>query len=247
MERFGGLDKAMYTLYVSALGGQDWNDVCEPLFEMSFLLGMFFILFVAFAALCVLNVVTGLFVHKATCLLQADADMRQIEDVALRESQLQQIATLFIEVDEGGRGLVTAEEFCAYVSNDGVQTCLRLLGLDIDEINAKSVFHHIDFDHAGQLEHAELVWRLANLSGVARQLTVASIERKLMTLQKNNKATEARPRTTAQHKSGQPEHPVTTNAPSTRVFAWEPGSDLNWAPLPGCCPSPPHSLPHESH
>merc|ERR1711972_654019 len=68
LEHFGGVVQSIFTLYKSICGGVDWGDVAEHLDGISPYLVVFFSVYIAFAVICVLNIITGVFVENATQL-----------------------------------------------------------------------------------------------------------------------------------------------------------------------------------
>merc|ERR1712224_330897 len=62
LEHFGSLYLTSYTLFMAVFGGIDWEEACDPLFKNSVLIGLLFLLFILTTTVCVLNVVTGVFV-----------------------------------------------------------------------------------------------------------------------------------------------------------------------------------------
>merc|ERR1712228_315351 len=71
---FGSMIKTIYTLWMSICGGLDWGEAAAPLLKMSPLLCVFFSIYIAMSVLCVLNIITGVFVENANLMYSADID-----------------------------------------------------------------------------------------------------------------------------------------------------------------------------
>merc|ERR1712232_1547675 len=66
VEWFGNVPIAVISLFQALTGGVDWNDLIRPLIvDVSPWLGFFGMIYMAFAVLAVMNVVTGTFVQTA--------------------------------------------------------------------------------------------------------------------------------------------------------------------------------------
>merc|ERR1712072_1026881 len=90
---FGGIARAVLSLWQSMSGGLDWDSLAGPFFtKISWTTGFAFASFIAFALLALMNVVTGVFVQ--TALLSA----RDEEDNFMAA----QIITLFHIADVDG-------------------------------------------------------------------------------------------------------------------------------------------------
>merc|ERR1719265_2664983 len=63
---FRTLDVSCLVLFMSLTGGLDWRDGLDPLMEhISPYIAVIYCLFISFGVLCMLNVVTGIFVESA--------------------------------------------------------------------------------------------------------------------------------------------------------------------------------------
>merc|ERR1740130_841112 len=66
LKMFGTLDMACLVLFQSLTGGVDWGETLVPLMDhISPSVGIVFCMYISFGVLCMLNVVTGIFVESA--------------------------------------------------------------------------------------------------------------------------------------------------------------------------------------
>lgn len=69
---FGSLGDTVVSVYKGISGGVDWGDLVEPLKAISPCFVPFFMMYIAFATLCMLNVITGVFVESALVATKRD-------------------------------------------------------------------------------------------------------------------------------------------------------------------------------
>lgn len=92
---FGSVFRTIYTLYQAITSGVDWGEVSELLVEISPIMGLVFSVYIAFAVLCVLNIVTGVFVENANRITQMDTDSMVMEELHMRQQWLVEVRRLF--------------------------------------------------------------------------------------------------------------------------------------------------------
>jgi len=172
---FGSLDRTMYTLYQSITGGVDWGDAAHPLNQMTWTLGVFYSAYIAFAVLCVLNIVTGVFVENCNKMTALDQDTLLIEDLEARRDWLAEVKAVF-EATEDGNGSLSAWQFVDKIQGDvKMQAWLRKLGVPVDCHSAMDLFSLLDMDGDGQLNFDEFAIALQHIHGSARSIDVAKI------------------------------------------------------------------------
>merc|ERR1712130_607660 len=62
---WGTLFRSMLSLYEAILSGVDWDTLARPLWDIHPLWVIAFMLYIAFALLCMMNVITSIFVQAA--------------------------------------------------------------------------------------------------------------------------------------------------------------------------------------
>lgn len=186
VKHFGSLMRCMYTLCLSITGGVEWGDQGGLLLELSPLLGCVHILFMCFCILCVLNIVTSVFVEKAGAFTKADIDSLLMEDVSNREKFLSDMREIFskkrrnsqmsgddddlpelLELDE--------QQFVSYIEDKRVQAYFKKIGLHVEKENAQALFKMIDLDESGTVGLEEFVDGCSQFVGNARQLDIARL------------------------------------------------------------------------
>eukprot|EP00812_Abedinium_dasypus_P010790 NODE_438_length_1563_cov_343.944297.p1 GENE.NODE_438_length_1563_cov_343.944297~~NODE_438_length_1563_cov_343.944297.p1 ORF type:complete len:432 (+),score=131.80 NODE_438_length_1563_cov_343.944297:118-1296(+) len=184
VENFGSMWKTLYTLHLSGMAGMDWGEISGPLLDITPIGGAAYLCYVVFSILCMMNIITGLFVDKATSVIACDTRYMQLQELQSQAVIFKQLTQVFMRGhDELADGLVTVEMFVESISDDRNQAYLRKLGIVIDATNAQNVFNFMDFDADGVLSLEELISALMNLSGNARQLTMVRLEERVRALQ----------------------------------------------------------------
>merc|ERR1719213_659182 len=96
------------TLYQSITGGIDWGDVASPLMEIHPVLGFLFATYIAVAVLCVLNVVTGVFVENANKIVRNDIHNQLLAEAAQHREWVTDISRVFEKAAVDQEGLYLA-------------------------------------------------------------------------------------------------------------------------------------------
>eukprot|EP00811_Abedinium_folium_P015580 NODE_2453_length_2209_cov_15.945725.p1 GENE.NODE_2453_length_2209_cov_15.945725~~NODE_2453_length_2209_cov_15.945725.p1 ORF type:complete len:420 (-),score=82.09 NODE_2453_length_2209_cov_15.945725:260-1519(-) len=189
-EEFGTIMKSMYTLLAAVIGGQDWRDVSDVLFNIGPGLGLIFVFYAMIVTLCLLNIITGLYVEQAMGIMRVDVDYTDTQEAEGLRRTLIQLADAFsdpsdtyVEEPHVPSTIVSAEQFLARVSDKKVQAQLQKLGIAVDPSNARWLFMLLDCDCDGMIELEELITACRNLSGNAQQLTLTRTEQRLQQVQ----------------------------------------------------------------
>lgn len=161
---YGSLYLTTLSLFQATSGGVDWNTLLLPLSEeISPFMSVLFCLYIMFAVLCMMNVVTGIFVESALCTARAD------KDAELRR----QIEQLFLRTDENKSGTISLRVFTSALQNPQVSKVLH--AIDIDPSEAKGLFALLDTDGSGDIDSQEFVTGCLRLRAQARGIDLATL------------------------------------------------------------------------
>lgn len=161
---WGSLARSALTVFSAISGGIDWETAVVPLAEhISALLAPLFCLYVAFAILALMNVVTGVFVENAIDSANRDKERYLVQTV--RE--------LFEKADLSREGVISWKEFESQLSNPELQTLFS--GLGIDQVSARGLFKLLDIDNSGSIDANELITGTLRLRGEARSIDLAAL------------------------------------------------------------------------
>jgi voltage-gated sodium channel len=161
---YGSTLDSILTLYKAILGGQDWEVMSDPLMmHISPLMGVIFAMYVAFATLVLLNLVTGVFVDGAMKLSHEDR-----QDEILRK-----VRKAFNSSDEDESGFISPDEFDKVFETKEMQELFDLIELRTDRSKSKAsnLFRILDVDGSGELTAEEFA-----AGAVALQVPVKGLD-----------------------------------------------------------------------
>eukprot|EP00931_Biecheleriopsis_adriatica_P008653 TRINITY_DN109802_c0_g1_i1.p1 TRINITY_DN109802_c0_g1~~TRINITY_DN109802_c0_g1_i1.p1 ORF type:complete len:694 (-),score=109.65 TRINITY_DN109802_c0_g1_i1:72-2114(-) len=185
---YGSLTRAIYTLYLSISGGVDWKDAAAPMLALNTALGLLFVAYVTFAVMCVLNIITGVFVENSNKITSADKDfvvMDQIESRRKWFSEVKEVFEFAGALEEGDS--LDLEAWTRALENPRIKSCLRKLGLQLESHTPEGLFTILDFDGSGEIDLDEFAQVMASLqgnSGNARAIDLVRVEKEARTTRK---------------------------------------------------------------
>jgi len=162
---FGGLARAILSLWQSMSGGMDWDMLAGPLFsKISFVTGFAFTAFIAFALLALMNVVTGVFVQ--TALLSA-----RLEEDTFMQSQ---IVSLFNIADRNNQATVISwEEIMESLDDPKQAKEWKSIGVQAED--ARYLFSLLDLAGTGTVAFEEFMGGCLRVSGDAKALDLLTV------------------------------------------------------------------------
>jgi len=165
---FPNIYTSMYTLIGSICGGEDWLIVARPLWEAGALYGTIFVGFVLVSILGILNVVTSMFVERASSLKKMDRDFAIAEEMTSMRSDIKDTLELFKVLDPEGNGtvdLVVLEEF---LMEDVIVAHFATLGIDVTD--QSRIAHLLDPHNDGCIGLREFVAGCIGLRGGSNKM-----------------------------------------------------------------------------
>lgn len=171
---FGTLWTSTLSLYMSITGGEDWAIIFNALDLLPMEYRQLFLVFVTFATLAVLNVVTAVFVGTAMYRSQHDTEMMIQQELESKDDFVSTLHQVFDEMDADNSGSLTAEEFAQYIGDEKIMAYLRTLEINIDQ--AHTLFTLLDVDGTGEVDIDEFATGLARLKGGATSIDMAVLK-----------------------------------------------------------------------
>lgn len=161
---YGTLARSILSLFQAITGGVDWNDILMPLLrDISPLVALPFVLYISFAILAMMNVITGVFVESALSIA------RRSKDAELHDH----MRFLFLRTDKDGSGMICWEEFAEMLQDPEMAQGFQLL--DIDPSEAQGLFTLLDTDCSGEIDGEEFVMGCLRLQGNAKAIDLATL------------------------------------------------------------------------
>jgi len=172
---YGSLDRTLWTLICCVTGGYDWGPVSKAVTEVGPFYVFFFLLYISFVLLGLLNILNGIFVNAA---LQSSAMNRELaidSHMAKRETMIEDMVALFLEADEDRSGTLTFEEFQCYLQDEKIKAYFMALELDMSSV--VKIFDLLDTDATGELELFEFVEGCISLRGNAKMVDISIMQK----------------------------------------------------------------------
>jgi len=165
---WGDLGQATLSLYQATLGGVDWEVVERPMrteIEWGPLLSIMFSLYIAFALLAMMNIITGTFVQSA---LQ-NAEHERIEDFRFIASDA------FKNKDAGAEQYshIQFDDFERTITDGGFSDWLKSMG--IESADARLLFQLLDRDNAQVVDSEKLISNMVRLREGAKFMDIMKL------------------------------------------------------------------------
>eukprot|EP00930_Biecheleria_cincta_P035356 TRINITY_DN24317_c0_g2_i1.p1 TRINITY_DN24317_c0_g2~~TRINITY_DN24317_c0_g2_i1.p1 ORF type:complete len:630 (+),score=106.86 TRINITY_DN24317_c0_g2_i1:33-1892(+) len=154
---YGSLFKSGLSLIQGITGGHDWDTIVRPVSVMvNPASTALLVLYIGFAILAVMNVVTGLFCESA---MERAQEVRQATLVS-------RIRDVFENLDLDTSGCISLSEFEQHVETSAVQAYFK--AMDIAPTEAKCLFETLDCDQSGVIDFEEFMHGCLRLQGSPR-------------------------------------------------------------------------------
>merc|ERR1712217_161620 len=155
----------------SVTSGLSWVECLDALAKIGGIYQYIFLFYIAFVSICVLNIVTGVFVDTVHQMYLPEREELIQRESAKRKGLLQNLRDLLEEADEDGSGTITWEEFEEFMADDEIM--LYLQSLEIDVTAAKDIFDLLDNNTKGEVGIDEFVLGFLEMKGAAKGADVA--------------------------------------------------------------------------
>jgi len=146
--------QATVTLYMAITGGSDWEPLAEPLKAAGEVYHMVFLFYIAFSAVAVLNVLTGLFVDNAMKVATQEDLNAQSEVIQKEQEMLEGLERTLLKVGWTSKtGTVTFEQLQSVRQDTDFQEFCKVLEINFDDV--RDVFDGLHL--AGEVKFDEFV------------------------------------------------------------------------------------------
>jgi hypothetical protein len=162
---WGSVGVSMLSLFQAITGGDDWRNFVDVFHGNGSYLAntLIFCVYVAFAMLVMLNLVTGVFVEGAQRIVQQDKDAELLKTVC----------KIFGALDDDHSMSVSRQEFMSHLE-EGHLDCY-FAAVDLSKSEAHGLFTLLDADGSDSLSVEEFVRGCLRLRGPARSMDLAGL------------------------------------------------------------------------
>jgi len=171
---FGTLSASTASLYMAMSGGAEWSYIMHSLDPLPSEYRILFLVFVTFAILALLNVVTAVFVGTAMQQAQADREMQVLLEMEQQGEFVSLMQQVFEELDTNGSGALSLEEFEKHIEDERVLAYLRTQHIDISQV--RTLFTLLDVDRTGEVDMDEFVGGCLRIRGGATGMDLAVLK-----------------------------------------------------------------------
>lgn len=166
---WGSVGNSILSLWCAITGGDDWRTLTDTFGDNQFSTVnlVLFSVYISFAVLVMLNLVTGVFVEGMQRIIRDDKERELVKTAVC----------VFDEADIDHNQDLDEVEFQDIIYGAALDDYFFQLGIQANE--ASQLFHVLDTDHSGTLTLAEFVYGCVRLSAPSRMVDVALSERSL--------------------------------------------------------------------
>jgi hypothetical protein len=155
-------------------GGEDWANILHSLDPLPSEYRRLFIVFVTFAILALMNVVTAVFVGTAMQRSQTDRELVIQQELENKDEFVSVLQHVFEELDTNGSGGLSLEEFEQHIEDEKIMAYLRTMEINISQ--ARTLFTLLDVDQGGEVDIDEFASGLLRLKGGATSMDMAILK-----------------------------------------------------------------------
>eukprot|EP00931_Biecheleriopsis_adriatica_P061466 TRINITY_DN3695_c0_g2_i2.p1 TRINITY_DN3695_c0_g2~~TRINITY_DN3695_c0_g2_i2.p1 ORF type:complete len:595 (-),score=117.63 TRINITY_DN3695_c0_g2_i2:95-1846(-) len=174
VNHFGTMESSTFTLLKCITGGENWGfpasslaTHCGTIYLWVFMTYEFFMVF------ALLNVITGFFCSDAIDMAHDDKDQLIQEQLRDRDKYVAFFKDIFDAMDADGNGVITLSELDEFLFDERLQAYFQHLQINV--LQAWTIFRLLDTDGSGQVSLDEFVTGLLRIRGPAKVIDVRSI------------------------------------------------------------------------
>eukprot|EP00927_Polykrikos_kofoidii_P046925 TRINITY_DN4102_c0_g1_i3.p1 TRINITY_DN4102_c0_g1~~TRINITY_DN4102_c0_g1_i3.p1 ORF type:complete len:713 (-),score=112.24 TRINITY_DN4102_c0_g1_i3:59-2197(-) len=167
---FGTLDRSALTLFMSISGGKDWGDYYQVMGDLSTMTKSLYMVYMCFAIVAAMNVVTGIFVESAMRTSEKDREFVIQEEIHEKEKYHRAMVQVFHEIDVRSAGIITFDEFKSHLADERAVAYFAAKEIDCDD--ALTLFRLLDADGSDSLDFEEFLFGCEKLKGQASAIDV---------------------------------------------------------------------------
>lgn len=164
-EHFGTVMASIFSMYKAILGGIDWGELTSPLQDAKIWWTQpVFMMYIAFAALVMLNLVTGVFVDGARKLSQRD----------VKVDLLKRLEKILHQACIPEDGYISRSDFMDQMDNPDMVALFDAIGVSMEQ-EGHILFNLLDTSNRGKVTPEAFVLGGLRLQGAAQAFDLAKL------------------------------------------------------------------------
>jgi len=150
---WSSVSQAMMTLFFSVTGGADWEPLATPIRKADPFFYSLFFFFIAFAALGVLNVLTGIFIDTAMKVVEKDE--ANVMDELMNRKELKAFRKYVADTLKGQNPGYITDAVLDAEDNTNVRKFMKVLEIELED--CRRVFKMMDTEKRGMVDLEEFI------------------------------------------------------------------------------------------
>lgn len=179
---WGSVSTGMNSLFGATSGGEDWFTIAAPLREVGNGCYFFFILYMGFFLIVILNTFSSLFVQSVLENQEKDSAAIIEAEMEKKDMYIAQLQEFFDHIDDDSDGAVSHDEFVKHADDPRLHAWAAYLGIDLTD--ARHFFSVLSNNGAVTVDIDSFVVGCIKLKGSAKSIDVMSVFQMTKQLQK---------------------------------------------------------------
>jgi len=176
LENWGSAPRSILSLYMSSLGGLDWEKVVEPLAYVGFggAYYVLFLIYIAVFAFVIMNVISSIFMESILSRADEDHNLNIERQMEQKEAYIHKLQNLYSLLDNDKSGEISYDEFMSEIHSPHMQAFTSSLGIDISD--AQLFFQDISDHGKRSVDMDTFVVGCIKLKGAAKSVDLIDMK-----------------------------------------------------------------------
>jgi len=170
---WGSVGQSILSLYMSSMGGQDWELIIMPFKDVGYFFFALFLLYLGIFAFVIMNIISSIFLESILSHSDKDHELTIEKHMEHKEDYINKLQKLFDEIDDDNDGEITYSEFCACVSSPELQAFTS--SLEIHVADARQFFSVISGRGKYPVDLETFVVGCIKLKGAAKSVDLMDL------------------------------------------------------------------------
>jgi hypothetical protein len=171
-DRFGSASRATHRIFDATFSFSWVEDSRQMIKEVNGLFAIFWCIWVILINFTVMRVIEAIFLKQTLAVAREDAERMELQVMAQKEHHAAAIRDIFVKADSSGDGVVSSEEFLAFIYRPDVADAF--IKLDLELIEVVALFRLLADEH-GQADYEEFLQGALKLKSSASTIDAIQI------------------------------------------------------------------------